>query len=58
LKIGWKKALHFFMGVDGITFTGVPCNLTSLLKEIVQCLLKVKSVSDASIRNTGADVIQ
>jgi len=46
------------MGVDGITFTGVPCNLTSLLKEIVQCLLKVKSVSDASIRNTGADVIQ
>jgi len=44
----------FFMGVAGITWKRVPCKLMSLLKEIVRCLFRVRSVSDASIRNTGA----
>jgi hypothetical protein len=48
----------FFMGGNGITLTRVPFNRMSLLKEIVQCLFRVKIVSDASIRSKGAVVIQ
>jgi hypothetical protein len=36
-----EKGPAFSMGVDGITFTLVPCKRVSLLKETVQCLFNL-----------------